>query len=80
MADVISQAQAIGAATDLVRVTNNIPGIGPQMHSIWVKTRTGPDGSFEHVIAFSAHPKWITRLSIPDEHLGVPIEQVKWPK
>ena len=76
----ITQAEAISAASDLVRALNGTPGIAPQMHSVFVKTEVGADKQFQYAIAVSEHPKAKGRLSVPAEHFGVPVIRVPWPK
>ena len=76
----ITIAQAMGAASDLVRLFNNNPKTPPQSHSVWVKTETTPDGEFARSICVSEHPKFSGKLKIPLEHAGVPVNRVPWPK
>lgn len=76
----ISIQAATGAAQDLVRLLNNNPNTPPQSHSVWVNTGVGPDGEFVRCINVSVHPKWKGKISIPQEHAGVPVQEVAWPK
>lgn len=72
--------QAIGAASDLVRIFNSNPQTPPQSHSVWVETGSDGKGEFVRTICVSEHPKFKGRLNVPQSHAGVPIKRVPWPK
>lgn len=76
----ISLEAATAAAQDLVRLFNNNPNTPPQSHAVWVKTELDQQKEFVRSICVSQHPHWGGKLAIPNEHLGVPVQAVDWPK
>jgi hypothetical protein len=52
----------------------------PQYHSVWVRNEVMPDGSVKPMICVSIRPAQVSRIKVPDEHMGFPVIRVPWPK
>lgn len=52
-----------------------------QYHSVWVKTEVDPETkAFKKSLCVSIRPGQVNKIKVPDEHLGIPVVQVTWPK
>ncbi len=64
------------AATSLVKFLK----APPQAHSVWIKTETDTETKeFKKSLCVSVRPEWQSRINVPANHLGFPVELVPWP-
>ena len=67
----------IDAAQSLI-VRLNAPA---QYHSVWVQTDTDPETKqFKKSLCVSIRPAQLKNITVPDEHQGIPVVKVPWPK
>lgn len=76
MTDHFSAAQSL-----IVRL--NAP---PQAHSVWIRSETETDGegktraTGKQELCVSIRPTWKNKITVPSEHMGIPVVEVPWPK
>ena len=57
-----------------------------QAHSVWIReaTETGDDGKVRAIgkreLCVSIRPGWVSKITVPTEHMGIPVVNVPWPK
>lgn len=53
----------------------------PQAHSVWIRTETDEEtGDFRKSLCVSIRPGYEKKIKVPDEHQGIPVVNVPWPK
>ena len=52
----------------------------PQAHSVYIRTDVGDDHEFKRTLCVSWHPQFKGNRTLPDMHMGYPVEIVPWPK
>ena len=51
-----------------------------QYHSVWIKAEVNEAGEMKKSLCVSIRPGQVNKIKVPDEHLGIPVVQVPWPK
>lgn len=68
----------IEAAAQSLIVSLNAPA---QWHSVWIKTDVDPETKqFVKSLCVSIRPEHASKIRVPDEHQGIPVVKVPWPK
>lgn len=72
----------LSAAQSLIRRLN----APAQAHSVWVRSEIEKDengkdrATGNQELCVSIRPTWKSKIKVPDEHEGIPVVNVPWPK
>lgn len=71
----------VAAASKLVELLNSQnPQLGPRIHSVWVKTSVDDEGEFVYSLMVAIPARYRSRVQLPDDIDGLPIEEAGWGK
>lgn len=71
MSDIMDAAQTL-----IIRLN-----AAPQYHSVWVRSEVDPvTHQIKQMLCVSIRPAQVSKIKVPNEHLGFPVVHVPWPK
>lgn len=56
-------------------------GAPAQHHSVWIRSDVDPETKeFVKSLCVSIRPAQVSKIKVPESHMGIPVVQVPWPK
>jgi hypothetical protein len=66
----------IEAAQSLIKQLN----APAQFHSVWVRNVDPETGQPSRALCVSIRPAQVSKIKVPESHMGIPVVQVPWPR